>query len=157
MRMANGVNKYIAGQFMFDHGAWYSILTRDFIVLVLNIEVFQIKFFLKIKSLKKKKKKKKKIRLMVEQQKNLSCKYSTHFWGYRRLQINMLAGAKNMFSCTREIALSNVAPWGAIPSKINVTYPKGIRLWEKLQLTILQHSIMKFDRSNKFTYIIMGK
>ena len=28
---------------------------RDFIVLVLNIEVFQIKFFLKIKSLKKKK------------------------------------------------------------------------------------------------------
>ena len=31
---------------------------RDFIVLVLNIEVFQIKFFLKIKSLKKKKKKK---------------------------------------------------------------------------------------------------
>ena len=30
---------------------------RDVIVLVLNIEVFQIKFFLKIKSLKKKKKK----------------------------------------------------------------------------------------------------
>ena len=30
------------------------IITRDFIVLVFNIEVFQIKFFLKIKSLKKK-------------------------------------------------------------------------------------------------------
>ena len=40
------------------HGHISSSL-RDFIVLVLNIEVFQIKFFLKIKSLKKKKKKKK--------------------------------------------------------------------------------------------------
>ena len=38
---------------------------RDFIVLVLNIEVFQIKFFLKIKSFKKKKKKKKKNMLTV--------------------------------------------------------------------------------------------
>ena len=34
----------------------FSSSLRDFIVLVFNIEVFQIKFFLKIKSLKKKKK-----------------------------------------------------------------------------------------------------
>ena len=38
-----------------------------------------------------------------------------------------------------------------IASKINFT-PEGIRLSEKLQ-----HSLMKFDRSSKFNYVIMGK
>ena len=38
-----------------------------------------------------------------------------------------------------------------IACKINFT-PKGIRLSEKLQ-----HSLMKFDRSSKFNYVIMGK
>ena len=38
-----------------------------------------------------------------------------------------------------------------IVSKINVT-PKGIRLSEKLQ-----HSVMKFDRSNKFDLCNYGQ
>ena len=38
-----------------------------------------------------------------------------------------------------------------ITSKINVT-PKGVRLSEKLQ-----HSVMKFDRSNKFDLCYYGQ
>ena len=33
--------------------------------------------------------------------------------------------------------------------------PKGVRLSEKLQLT--QHSVMKFDRSNKFDLCYYGQ
>ena len=40
-----------------------------------------------------------------------------------------------------------------VPHQQNKCYPKGVRLSEKL---LLQHSVMKFDRSNKF-YVIMGK
>ena len=44
---------------------------------------------------------------------------------------------------------------GTITSRINVTPPpkkKGVRLSEKLQ-----HSVMKFDRSNKFDFCYYGQ